>query len=193
MDNEKLSIPSIDSLRKELAREEAKYDFYRTLLNIAGVLAVAAAVAALMMTRLLVLLQVNGSSMEPLLKDEEVVLLRQTKEIRTGDVVGFYYGGKILLKRVIGSEGDEIDIDQEGTVTVNGEVIDEPYVSEKKLGKSDIDFPYQVPERMLFVLGDNRAVSIDSRTKAIGCVTRDQIAGKVALRVWPLARIGTIH
>ncbi|EOS72266.1 signal peptidase I [Dorea sp. 5-2] len=186
-------IPPINDLRMELAREEAKYEFRRALLNIAGALTVAAAIAALLLTRFLILLQVNGSSMMPTLADGEIVILRQTKEIEKGDIIGFYYGGKILLKRVTGSAGDEIDIDQEGNVYVNGTVIDEPYVSEKKRGKCDQDFPYQIPEEMVFVLGDNRAVSIDSRMKSIGCVERGQIVGKVVLRAWPLAHVGMLH
>ena len=195
MDNEdlKIEIPSIESLREELAREESRYSFRRTLLSIAGVLVVAAAITALMATRLFVLIRINGNSMEPTLKSGEIVFLRQTKEIEMGDVVGFYYGGRILLKRAIGSAGDEIDIDQEGNVYVNGKVIDEPYVEDKNLGKCDQDFPYQVPEGMIFVLGDNRAVSIDSRMKAIGCVEESQIVGKAAFRAWPKARIGMIH
>ena len=186
-------IPPINDLRMELAREEAKYEFRRALLNIAGALTVAAAIAALLLTRLLILLQVNGSSMMPTLADGEIVILRQTKEIEKGDIIGFYYGGKILLKRVTGSAGDEIDIDQEGNVYVNGTVIDEPYVSEKKRGKCDQDFPYQIPEEMVFVLGDNRAVSIDSRMKSIGCVEKGQIVGKVVLMAWPLAHVGMLH
>lgn len=192
-EHEKLEIPPLNDLRMELAREEARYEFRRSLLNIAGVLTVAAAITALLMTRLLILLQVNGSSMAPTLEEDEIVILRQTKEIETGDIVGFYYGGKILLKRAIGSAGDEIDIDQEGNVYVNGRMIDEPYVADKKLGKCDQDFPYQVPEGMIFVLGDNRAVSIDSRMKALGCVEESQIVGKAAFRAWPKARIGMIH
>lgn len=186
-------IPPINDLRMELAREEARHDFRKSLLNITGILTVAAAITALMMTRLLILLQVNGNSMYPSLEDREVVILRQTKEIEKGDIVGFYYGGKILLKRVIGSAGDEIDIDQEGNVSVNGERINEPYVEEKRLGKCDQDFPYKVPEDMIFVLGDNRAVSLDSRIKSIGCVEKNQIVGKAAFRIWPSGRIGRVH
>ena len=197
MDNngekEKLTIPPINDIRTELAREEARHELRRALLTIAGILTVAAAVAALLMTRLLVLLQVNGMSMSPAFENGEIVILRQTKKFEKGDVIGFYYGGKILLKRVTGSAGDEIDIDQEGNVYVNGTVIDEPYVSEKKRGKCDQDFPYQIPEEMVFVLGDNRAVSIDSRMKSIGCVEKGQIVGKVVLRAWPLAHVGMLH
>ena len=192
-EEEKLEIPPIDVIRMELAREEARHEFRKTLLNMAGILVVAAAITALLMTRLLILLEVNGSSMEPTLNDGEIMILRQTKKIETGDIVGFYYGGKILLKRVIGSAGDEINIDQDGNVYVNSELIDEPYVTGKGIGKCNQDFPYQVPEGMVFVLGDNRAVSIDSRMKAIGCVENSQIVGKAIFRAWPFGRIGMMH
>lgn len=193
MADEKIEIPSIELLREELAREESRYHFRRTVLTIAGILVVAAAVAALLATRFFVLLQINGASMAPTMREGEVVILRQTKDIEMGDIVGFYYGGKILLKRAIGSAGDYIDIDQEGNVLVNGRMIDEPYLEEKKLGKCELDLPYQVPEGMIFVLGDNRAVSIDSRMKSIGCVESEQIVGKAEFRAWPFARIGILH
>lgn len=192
MADEKMEIPSIELLRKELEREESRYHFRRTILTITGILVVAAAITALLATRLFVLLEINGASMAPTLNEGEIVILRQTKDIETGDLVGFYYGGKILLKRAIGSAGDYIDIDEEGNVYVNNEMIDEPYLEEKKLGRCELDFPYQVPEGMIFVLGDNRAVSIDSRIKAIGCVENGQIVGKVAFRAWPFARIGSL-
>ena len=186
-------IPPINDLRMELAREEAKYEFRRALLNIAGALTVAAAIAALLLTRFLILLQVNGSSMMPTLADGEIVILRQTKEIEKGDIIGFYYGGKILLKRVIGSAGDEIDMDGDGNIYINGVILDEPYVSEKKQGKYDQEFPYRVPENMVFVLGDNRAVSLDSRVRSIGCVEDGQIVGKAVFRAWPFERIGRLR
>ena len=192
MADEKMEIPSIELLRKELEREESRYHFRRAILTITGILVVAAAITALLATRLFVLLEINGASMTPTLNEGEIVILRQTKDIKAGDLVGFYYGGKILLKRAIGSAGDYIDIDEEGNVYVNNEMIDEPYLGEKKLGRCELDFPYQVPEGMIFVLGDNRAVSIDSRIKAIGCVENGQIVGKVAFRAWPFARIGSL-
>ncbi len=186
-------IPPLGEIRMELAREEARHEFRKVLLNIAGVLIVAAAIAALMMTRLLMLLQVNGHSMEPTLAADEIVVLLQTKDIESGDIVGFYYGGKILLKRVVGCAGDEIEIDQDGCVYVNGRIIEEPYLSEPDLGKCNQDFPLRVQEGEIFVLGDNRAVSVDSRMKEVGCVKDDQIVGKVVLRAWPPRRIGMMH
>lgn len=193
VDNEELKIPPIDLLREELEREESKYNFRKTLLNIAGVLTVTAAVAVLIATKLLILIQVNGVSMAPTLEKGEIIFLQQTKEVKTGDVIGFYYGGRVLLKRVIAGGGDYIEIDNEGNVYVNDKKLEESYLMGQSLGKCELDFPYQVPEGMLFVLGDNRAVSMDSRIKAIGCVEKDQIVGKVVFRAWPLTRMGIMH
>ena len=183
-------IPSIEALKEELARENARHQFRRSLWNVAVVLVVVAAVTALVATRLLVLIQINGDSMSPTLASGEVIFLHQTKEIRKGDIVGFYYGGRILLKRVIGSEGDWIEMDREGNVYVNGEPLSEPYLTERSLGKCNLEFPYQVPEGMLFVLGDNRAVSVDSRTRSLGCVEESRIVGRAVFRAWPLERVG---
>ena len=190
---EKLEIPSIPALKEELMREKIKREFRRAILNMAGVLIVAAALTALMATRIFVLVQINGSSMKPTLNEDEVIILRQTKAVEKGDIVGFYYGGKILLKRVVAGAGDEVDIDREGNVSVNGERLDEPYLKEKTLGKCDLEFPYEVPEGAIFVLGDNRAISMDSRIKSIGCVESDQIVGKVVFRMWPMACMGIMH
>lgn len=183
-------IPSIEELRDELAREKAKHRFRKSLGHIAVGLLVAAAITVLVATRLLVLIKITGNSMNPTLESEEVVFLYQTKKIETGDIVGFYYGGRVLLKRAIASAGDQIEIDEDGNVYVNGNLRNEPYLIEKNLGKCDLEFPYQVPEGMIFVLGDNRAVSLDSRTRSIGCVEENQIVGKVVFRAWPLDRAG---
>ncbi len=193
MDKEDVKIPPIEFLREELVREEARYSFRKTLWNIAVLLTAAAAVTALVTTRLFVLIQINGSSMAPTLVNGEIIFLRQTKKVETGDMIGFYYGGRILLKRVIGSGGDQIEIDSEGNVYVNGGMIDEPYLAEKSPGKCDLEFPCEVPEGMVFVLGDNRAISIDSRIRSIGCVEENQIVGKTAFRVWPPDRMGVMR
>ena len=192
-EKQELEIPSVELLKQELARVDSRRNFRKALLNIAGVLTVAAAIAALVVTRVFVLIQVNGSSMSPTFEAGEVIFLRQTKEVEEGDVIGFYYGGNIFLKRVIGTSGDNIDIDQKGNVYVNDVLLNESYLTKKDLGKCELDFPYQVPEGMYFVLGDNRAVSLDSRIKSIGCVQSDQIVGKAEIRVWPLARIEIMH
>lgn len=192
-DHEYLEIPPIEFIREELEREEARYSFRKTLWNIAAVLIVAAAVTALIATRLFVLIQINGNSMEPTMAEDEVIFIRQTKEVEAGDIIGFYYGGRILLKRAIGSEGDQINIDMDGNVYVNGKMLEEPYLAEKSQGKCDLDFPCEVPEGMFFVLGDNRSVSVDSRIRSIGCVDRDQIVGKAVFRAWPIDRMGSIR
>lgn len=186
-------IPSIGFLREELAREEARCVFRKTLWNVLAALLVAAAITALIVTRLFLLIRINGNSMEPTMAEGEIIFIRQTKEVEPGDIIGFYYGGRILLKRVAGSEGDHIHIDGDGNVYVNGEMLEESYVVEKSLGKCELEFPYEVPEGMLFVLGDNRSVSIDSRIRSIGCVERDQIVGKAVFRAWPADCMGMIQ
>lgn len=193
MARKELEILNSKDLREELAREEAKYRLRKTLLNIAGVLMVVAAITTLVATRILNLLQVNGSSMSPTLADGEYVILLQTKEVEAGDIIGFHYGGEVLLKRIIGSGGDLIEIDPEGIVSVNGQELEETYLTEKSLGKCQLEFPYQVPEGMLFVMGDNRIVSMDSRLRAIGCVEEAQIMGRVVCRIWPWDRIEMMH
>lgn len=193
MARKELEILNSKDLREELAREEAKYRLRKTLLNIAGVLMVVAAITTLVATRILNLLQVNGSSMSPTLADGECVILLQTKEVETGDIIGFHYGGEVLLKRIIGRGGDLIEIDPEGIVSVNGQELEENYLAEKSLGKCQLEFPYQVPEGMLFVMGDNRIVSMDSRLRAIGCVEEAQIMGRVVCRIWPWDRIEMMH
>lgn len=186
-------IPPIGQIREELARVEAKYGFWKTLWNVTAVLLVAAAVTALLATRLFVLIRINGNSMEPGMSDRDIIVLHQTKKIQPGEAIGFYYGGRILIKRVIGSAGDQINIDKDGNVSVNGELLKESYVAEKNQGKCELEFPFEVPEGTVFVLGDNRAVSIDSRIRSIGCVEREQIVGKAVFRAWPPDRMGMMR
>jgi signal peptidase I len=127
--------------------------------------------------------------MTPTLEDGNVVILTKGSSYETGDVIAFYYNNKILIKRVIASAGDWVDIASDGTVSVNGEVLDEPYVSERSLGECDLEFPYQVPDERVFVLGDHRSVSVDSRSSQIGCVSEEQVVGKLALCIWPLSQV----
>ena len=144
-------------------------------------------------TLFLPVLQVSGDSMNPTLQDRDIILLVKDSDMKTGDLCGFYWQNKLLLKRIIGLPGDVIELDEDGVVTVNGQTLDEPYVDELALGECDIKFPYQVPENRYFVLGDHRATSIDSRSSVIGCVEKSQIVGKVFLRVWPLSNFSLIH
>ena len=183
----KREIPELDSLQKELKRERQKHRFRKLLRSTINALVVVTAVAALIATLVLPVLQIAGTSMEPGLNDGDIVLLVKTKKLKTGELCAFYYSNKILIKRVIGTPGDYIDIQPDGTVLLNGQPLDEPYISQKALGECDIQFPYQVPENSYFVMGDHRETSIDSRSSIIGCVAQDQIIGKIFCKIWPLS------
>ena len=177
-------IPTKEEVAGERERLKHKKEYNRVLRSTIYALLVVAAIAVL---------QVSGSSMEPTLADEDIIILAKTNSFQTGELCGFYWQNKLLLKRIIGTPGDIIDIKEDGTVFVNGEEIEEPYVSEKALGECDLTFPYQVPENRYFVMGDHRTVSIDSRSSVIGCVEKEQIIGKVIMRIWPLSELSIIH
>ena len=182
----KNSVPELDALQKELKRERYKRRFRRLLRSTVNALIVVAAVAALIATLILPVLQIAGTSMEPSLNDGDIVLLVKTDNLESGDLCAFYYSNKILIKRIIATPGDYIWLESDGTVFLNGEMLDEPYVSEKALGECDVEFPYQVPENSYFVMGDKRETSIDSRSSVIGCIAEDQIIGKIICKLWPL-------
>ena len=186
-------IPTKEEVAEERERLKHKKEYNRVLRSTIYALLVEAAIAVLIATQFLPVLQVSGSSMEPTLADEDIILLAKTNSFQTGELCGFYWQNKLLLKRIIGTPGDIIDIKEDGTVFVNGEEIEEPYVSEKALGECDLTFPYQVPENRYFVMGDHRTVSIDSRSSVIGCVEKEQIIGKVIMRIWPLSELSIIH
>lgn len=181
------SIQEIDTERKRLRRGQ----YYRkALVGTVSVLVVVAAIAVLIVTLFLPILQISGDSMSPTLEHDEILLLFKTDNISRGDLIGFYYQGRILLKRVIALPDDVIVIDDSGNVYVNQELLVEPYVTEKRLGECDLEFPYTIPGGSYFVMGDRRANSVDSRSSVIGAVSRDDIIGKVIIRVWPLERFG---
>lgn len=149
--------------------------------------------AVLVATLWLPVLQIYGSSMTPTLEEGDIVVSIKSKTYETGDIVAFYYNNKILIKRVIAGSGDWVDLDEDGTVYVNGEKLDEPYVKDKAFGECDLELPYQVPESRIFVMGDHRSVSVDSRSKAVGCVAEEQIVGKLVFRIWPLTGLQTMY
>ena len=188
----KIPIPSLAEIQSERKRLRREVYFRQALRSTVSVLIVVAAVAVLITTLFLPILQISGDSMYPTLEHDEIVILLKTKNFRQGDLIGFYYQGKILLKRVIAVPHDEVVIDSEGNVYVNGEQLQEPYVTEKSLGDCDLQFPYEVPGTGYFVLGDRRSNSVDSRNSVIGAVSRDDIIGRVCIRVWPLSRIGLV-
>jgi len=189
----RITIPSLEEIQKERKRIR-KSDYYRqSLRSTVSVLVVVAAVAVLIATLFLPILQISGDSMSPTLEHDEIVVLLKTKDFDRGDLVGFYYQGKILLKRVIALSEDEVAIDADGNVYVNGELLEEPYVTDKGLGDCDLEFPYKVPGTGYFVLGDQRSNSVDSRNSVIGAISQEDIIGKVFVRVWPLSEIGFVY
>ena len=156
-------------------------------------LVVVAAAAVLVAVLLLPILRIYGKSMKGTLDSGDIVVSVKTTDLKTGDVIAFYYNNNILVKRMIANPGDWVDIDERGNVYVNNTRLDEPYLDDKAFGETNIELPYQVPEGKFFVMGDNRSVSIDSRNTSIGCVSEEQIVGKIVFRVWPLTQIGSIH
>lgn len=185
-------LPDLDVLEAELAREKYKKRYTNVLKNTVFSLVVIAAAAALAAMLLFPVLQISGTSMTPSLYDEDVVMALNSKSYKTGDVVAFYFNNNILVKRVIAGPGDWVDIDEAGNVSVNGEMLDEPYVSEKSLGNCNITLPYQVPDGRCFVMGDHRDTSVDSRNTAVGCVSDDMIIGRILVRIWPLKKFGAV-
>jgi len=177
---------------KNKNESKPKHNFGAALKSVLGALIVAAACAVLASTFLFSVLHIQGGSMEPTLHEDELVIVLRTERFQPGDVIAFYYNNKILLKRAIGSAGDWVDIDQAGSVSVNGENLYEPYVQTPSLGNGDVTLPFQVPDGRWFVLGDHRETSIDSRYSAVGTVSREQVEGKVVFRIWPLSKFGAI-
>lgn len=182
----------IKELRQELRRVKYNNKFAATLFNTVGTLVVVAAAAILVANLWLPILKVTGTSMSPTLQEGQVLMASKGHDFKTGDVIAFYYNNKILVKRVIAMPGDWVNISDDGTVYVNDIAIDEPYLKEKALGDCNIELPYQVPESKIFVMGDNRSVSLDSRNTAIGCVSEEQVVGRIAFAIWPLSKIGKI-
>lgn len=182
----------IKELRQELRRVKYNNKFAATFFNTVGTLVVVAAAAILVANLWLPILKVTGTSMSPTLQEGQVLMASKGHDFKTGDVIAFYYNNKILVKRVIAMPGDWVNISEDGTVYVNDIAIDEPYLNEKALGDCNIELPYQVPESKIFVMGDNRSVSLDSRNTAIGCVSEEQVVGKITFAIWPLSKIGKI-
>lgn len=178
---------------RETEKESEKKRTAAFIRNAITALLVAAAVVVLLMNFWFPILRIYGDSMAPTLEKGNIVVASKTSQLETGDLIAFYYNNKILIKRVIAQSGDWVDIDKKGNVFINNEKLDEPYIREKALGTCDIDLPYQVPESRIFVMGDHRAVSIDSRSESIGDVSEEQIVGKILFRLSPMKKIGNVN
>ena len=185
--------PSIADLEGEILRERYRHRYNAVLRSTLYTLITVSAAAVLVATLWLPVLRIYGSSMTPTLQNEDIVFSITNADLKTKDIVAFYYNNKILVKRVIAGPGDWVNMDDDGTVYVNGFQLDEPYLSEKAYGETNIDFPYQVPEGRYFVMGDHRATSVDSRNTAVGCVAREQIVGKIVFRIWPFDQMGMLN
>ena len=183
------ALPTMDQIQSERKRYRWQKAYMKALRGTISVLTYMAAVAALIATLALPVLQIEGTSMEPTLTSGDIVLLNKTTLFGRGDICGFSWNNKILVKRVIGIPGDWIEIDTDGTVYLNGEKLEEPYAQQIAFGECDLEFPFQVPQEQYFVLGDMRESSIDSRNTLVGCVETDQIIGRIFFRIWPLKKI----
>ncbi len=189
---ERNEFPSAAEVEQELKREHYKRRYRQVLKSTIFALLTASAVAVLVATLWLPVLQIYGSSMTPTLNDGEIVFSVKSNHLEQGDVVAFYYNNKILIKRVIAGPGEWVYVSEDGTVYVDSAKLEESYLTEKAFGLTDIELPYQVPDGKYFVMGDHRATSVDSRNTAVGCITMDQIVGKIMFRVWPLEDVGFI-
>lgn len=185
-------FPQAAQLEKELNYERYKRRYRRTMRSTAYALITVAAVAVLVATLWMPVLQIYGASMTPTLQEGDIVVSIKDQDFQQGDVLAFYYGNKLLVKRCIASAGAWVDLKEDGSVYVNDQLLSEPYVDQLSYGNADIGFPYQVPEERIFLMGDHRSTSVDSRHAIVGCVAEEQIVGKIVFRVWPLDRFGPI-
>ena len=188
-----VQTPTVEQLEQELKRETYRRRYNRVLRSTIYTLITVAAAAVLVATLFLPVLRIYGSSMTPTMADGDIVVSVKGGSFTRGDIIAFWFNNKILVKRVIANPGEWVDIDAEGNVSINREPLDEPYLTEKALGECDIELPYQVPDGRLFVMGDHRSTSSDSRSSAVGCVAEEQIVGKLVFRVWPLGGFGPLE
>ena len=189
--DEKL-LPSSAEVEQELKRGQYNRRYRKTLQSTVYAMISAIAAAVLLATLWLSVMQIFGSSMNPTLEDGQIVVSVTASELKTGDIVAFYYGNKVLIKRCIAGPGTWVDIKEDGTILLNGEILEEPYLTEKAQGICDLELPYRVPEGTYFLVGDNRSTSVDSRHSAVGCISKEEIIGKIVYCVWPMEKFGFV-
>ncbi|HGF1450137.1 TPA: signal peptidase I [Streptococcus suis] len=190
---EPIVLPSSKEIAQAYREEKYKRNFLSTIKSTIFMLIVVAAVAVLVAVLYLPILRIYGKSMKGSLDNGDIVVSVKGSSFRQGDIVAFYYNNNILVKRVIAYSGQWVDMDEEGNVYVNDQLLDEPYIKVKDFGETNIDLPYQVPDGRLFVMGDNRKSSIDSRNTTIGTIAEEQIVGKLVFKVWPMSDFGLLE
>ncbi len=186
-------LPTIEQIEKERARLRYKKRYSRTLKSTIAILLVVSALAVLVATLWMPVLRIYGSSMVPTLEDGQIVVTVKSNSFKAGDIVAFYHGNKLLIKRYVAGPADWFNIDKNGNLFINDQLLNEPYIAQKAYGETNIELPYQVPDKKYFMIGDNRSVSIDSRNTAVGCIDEEQIVGKVVFRIWPLSSFGVVE
>ena len=188
-----IDIPTTEQVAREKERLRYQKRYSRTLKSTVAILIVVAALAVLVATLWMPVLRIYGNSMVPTLEDGQIVISVKSRSYQSGDIVAFYYGNKLLIKRYIAGPSDWVDVDEDGNVFVNQKELTEPYIQKKAYGETNIKLPYQVPDERYFVMGDNRDVSIDSRNTSVGCVSSEQMVGQVVFRIWPLSKFGPVY
>ncbi len=187
-----LELPTTGEVEEELNRVRYRRRYQSVLRSTIYTLITVAACAVLVATLWLPVLQIYGTSMTPTLVDGEILFTVKTSDFAPGDIIAFYYNNKILVKRVIARSGEWVNIDEDGNVYIDNQLLEEPYLTEKAFGDCNLQLPYQVPDGKVFVMGDHRSTSVDSRNTAVGCVAQEEIVGKIVFRIWPLYRLGTV-